>query len=61
MTNLAFAEMSDAELDELSSGIAFARAQRSGSHYTVAETELWNTMQAIFNRRQPVVFNPQIS
>ena len=54
MSNLALAEMTDAELDELSSGIAYARLSRTGTHYSHAELELWNTVQAIFNRHQAI-------
>jgi len=48
MSILALTEMSDAELDELSSGIAYARLERSGERYTDAERELWRTIGSIF-------------
>ncbi len=54
MSILALADMSDAELDELSSGIAYARSQRTGDVYSRAELELWDTLQSIFNRRQHI-------
>ena len=44
--------MSDAELDELSSSIAYARQARTGDKYSFAETELWQIVQEMFNRPQ---------
>lgn len=54
MSTLAVAEMSDAELDELSANIAYARSQRASKDYSRAEIEMWSTLCAIFNRRQPI-------
>ena len=52
MSNLAIADMSDAELDELSSSIAYARQARTGDKYSFAEIELWQIVQEMFNRPQ---------
>lgn len=54
MNNLALAEMSVEELDELSSGIEYARSARFADRYTNAEDELWAELQTIFNRPQPI-------
>jgi len=53
MNTLSLTKMSDAELDELSSGIAYARSQR-GADYSRAELDLWDTIQTIFNRKQSI-------
>jgi hypothetical protein len=54
MNAFAYTEMSQAELDEHSSQLAFARAKQSGDRYMRAEIELWNLVQAMFNRSQPI-------
>jgi len=54
MTNIAVAEMTDAELDELSSRIAYTRSTRSRDKYSLAELELWRTLQEMFHRSQPI-------
>lgn len=54
MSNLVYADMSEAELDEHSSQLAYARLARTGAQYSLGEIELWRALQAIFNSNQPI-------
>lgn len=54
MSTLALADMNEVELAEQSASIDYLRAQKSAGRYSLGETELWNALQAIFNRKQPI-------